>query len=400
MIRKQALKAVNKAVSRIFLTVKNQPMIRYSLTLSLLIVAVVALSSCSSSKANDPQPGTPIWAIGYPAVPYGAQTADVVLQTDKKSNAYYVVSDKPLTLTPEQLRDQVNAPTEPSIKFKDKVVVEANTATTITVSGLTQHKKYYAYVVSESVADASMQPDVKAFDFTTYYRQDTAKFKSTVESRDALYLIYRPEKTLKYPGQKYPICFFMGGNGEVATQGQINVIRNGTLAEYISKGNNVDMIVMSIQHINMNWNTKFIDEAVTFGLATYPVDTKKVYMVGISGGGFGCWNYATDYTSKLTAIVPISGGGNTGKACNLKPLAIWAFCNQTDGIVAPSNSINMVNAVKACPPSAEVKFDIFPDEGHDCWRRVFDQNHPDWSLPGKNDLAKVDIYKWLLSKSK
>ena len=366
---------------------------------ALAVASLFSFLSCSSNKANDPQPGTPIWSTGYPSVPAGALTADVVMQADKKSNVYWAIADKALSLTPEQLKDQVTGNTDASIKFKGMSVIDANVEKTETVTGLTQHKKYYAYVVSESVADATMQPDVKSFDFTTYYRQDTSKFHSTVESRDALFLIYRPEKVLKYPNNQYPICFFMGGNGEVAAQGQINVIRNGTLAEYIHNGNDVDMIVMSIQHTKLDWNAKFIDEAVVYGFATYPVDLKKVYMIGISGGGFGCWNYAVDYASKLTAIVPISGGGNIGKACNLKTMPIWAFCNNPDPIVNQSNSINMTNAVKACPSSL-VKFDIFPDSGHDCWRRVFDQHHPDWTIPGKNDAPKVDIYAWLLSKSK
>lgn len=404
MAKTLILTATKTMLHWIFLPLKKNSMKHNPLIFTLIIASLIALTSCGGSKANDPQPGVPTWASGYPLVPAGAQTADIVLQADKKSTAYYVIAEKALALTPEQLKDQVTGTTDPSVKFKDKVVIEANVAQTVTVSGLTQHKKYYAYVVSESVADATLQSDVKSFDFTTYYRQDTSRFKTTAEGgTQALFLIYRPEKVLKYPDQKYPICFFMGGNGEVAAPGQINVIRNGTLAEYIYKGNDVDMIVMSLQQTKADWSTKLIDDGVEYGFATYPVDLKKVYMVGISGGGFGCWNYAVDYASKLTAIVPISGGGSTGKACNLNALPIWAFCNQPDPIVAYTNSVNMVNAVKACvarPASTEIKFNIFPDNAHDCWRRVFDQHHSDWSLPGKNDAPKVDIYAWLLSKSK
>jgi predicted peptidase len=213
-------------------------------------------------------------------------------------------------------------------------------------------------------------------------------------------MMYRPEEVLKYPNKKYPICFFMGGNGEVAAQGQINLLRNGTITEYISNGNNVPMMVMSIQHIFNNWNSNLIDEGVTHALATYPVDTKKVYMTGISGGGFACWAYAIAHPEKLAAIVPISGGGNTGGACKMKDLSIWAFHNEVDGLVASSNSKNMINAINACPPTKEVKLTIFPDDGHDCWRRVYDQNHFDWTIPGKNGIAKVNIYTWMLSKSR
>jgi predicted peptidase len=245
-----------------------------------------------------------------------------------------------------------------------------------------------------------LQTLVEKSDFITYYRQDTSEFKSTVEKRTALYLIYRPEEVLKYPDQQYPILFFLGGNGEVATEVKpINFFNgNGTLPEYIKKGNDVPMTVISIQHTLKDWNPNFIDEAVNHGISTYNADTKKIYMTGTSGGAFGCWNYAISHADKLTAIVPISGGGNTGKACNMNTVAIWAFHNQVDNSVSSSNSINMINAVKLCPPKKEVKLLTFPDTGHNCWRRVYDQNHKDWSKsPG---VSKFDIYAWLLGKSK
>jgi hypothetical protein len=115
-------------------------------------------------------------------------------------------------------------------------------------------------------------------------------------------------------------------------------------------------------------------------------------MIGISGGCFGCWNYAFGHATKPTATVPISGGENKSLACNIKGLGIWAIHNQTDGTVPISNSQSMIDAINACAdPKITPKFSIFPGIGHDCWRRVYDQNHPDRLIPGKNGIAKVDI---------
>jgi hypothetical protein len=342
----------------------------------------------------------PEWIAGYPRVPFGAVTADLILKADKKSNVYWIIADQEIYLTPEQLKAQASIPTNGAIRYQGVVLIEPNSEKTEVVAGLAENKKYFTYLVCEDVADLKIQSVVKSFNFTTYNRQEKRQYASTAENRNVLYLIYRPESVLKYPEKKAPICFFLGGNGEVAAQGEINMIRNGSLPEYISKGNGVPMMVMSIQHTVMNWNSNLIDEGVNHALATYPVDTKKVYMTGISGGGFGCWNYALGHASKLTAIVPISGGGNTSIACNLKAVPIWAFHNENDWAVNSSSSKNMINKIKECPPTAEVKLSIFPDDAHDCWRRVYDQNHPDWLVPGKAGIAKVDIYAWLLSKSK
>jgi hypothetical protein len=366
----------------------------------LLFLVALTFSSCSDSNEPVAEPGTPEWTAGYPMIPFGAVSVDLILQADKKSKVYWAITDKAITLTPKELRTQTIANTNAAIKFKGIASIDPNTEKIETVSGLTQNKKYFAYLVGESVADTVLQPTIKSFDFTTYYRQDTSSYQSTAENRTVLYLIYRPEDALKYPDKKHPICFFLGGDGDVATPGKINMIHGGTLPDYIKTGNDVPLMVMSIQHTIKNWNATLIEEGITHGLATYPVNTKKVYMTGLSGGGYGVWNYAVAFPSKLTAIVPISGGGNKNKACNIKSISIWAFHNEVDGTVNLVNSQNMVNAVNACSPVEPAKLTIFPDTGHDCWRRVYNKNSPDWLKPGKNGIDKVDIYSWMLSKSK
>jgi predicted peptidase len=368
----------------------------------IILFAVIISHSFLScdTKSAAPQPGVPNWVTDYPKVPFGATSADIVLKADKQAKAYWVLTNQAITLTAEELKQQATASTNAAIKFKGISTVSTDSDATEKITGLAENTKYFAYIVSESVADAMIQPDVKSFSFTTYKRQDQGEYTSVAENRKVQFLIYRPEDALKYPNKKYPICFFLGGNGEVAALGQINMIRNGSLPEYLTK-NDVPMIVMSIQQIKTDWNTTLIDEGVEYGLANYPVDVKKVYMTGISGGGFGCWNYALGHATKLTAIVPISGGGNKNLACNIKGLGIWAFHNQTDGTVPIINSQTMIDAINACPdPKTTPKFSIFPDTGHDCWRRVYDQNHPDWTVSGKNGIPKVDIYAWLLTNSK
>jgi predicted esterase len=342
----------------------------------------------------------PTWSSVYPLVAFGATTVDLRFQTDKQAKVYWVIADQAIPFTPQDLKQQATASTNSAIKFKGITPIDANVENLEKVIKLLENKSYYAYFICESITGAVLQQNVKSVSFTTYFRQATGEYNSVAENRKVLFLIYRPEEVLKYPTKKYPICFFLGGNGEVTTQGQINLIRNGSLPEYITK-NDVPMIVMSIQHIVKSWNTTMIDEGVDYAMATYPVDVKRVYMTGISGGGFGCWNYALGHAAKLTAIVPISGGGNNGQACNIKSLPIWAFHNQTDPIVNISASQNMINAINACTaPKLTPKFTIFPDDGHDCWRRIYDQNSPDWTYPGKNGIPKVDIYAWLLTNSK
>lgn len=375
----------------------EQLLMKFYLTLSLLACLLWACGEEESASSKNP-PGAPAWTAGYPAVAQGAVSVDLNLQADRSVKVYWVITNQKVSFTAADLKKQAVTPKNTAIKFSGTTDAPSGQETRKTVTKLAENTKYFAYLIAQNIQDTISQVDVKEIEFTTYIRQDEGEYTSAAESRKVKYLIYRPEEVLKYPKESYPILFFLGGNGEVADPGEINMIRNGSLPEFISLGNNVPMMVFSIQHTVLNWNVNLIDEGVVYALKTYPVDSKRVYMTGISGGGFGCWNYATNFSTKLAAIVPISGGGNTSKACNLKTMDIWAFHNLTDNTVDVSNSKNMINAVNACPSNKEVKLLIFPDKGHDCWRRVYNKNHANWSK--SPDTPKPDIYTWLLSKSK
>lgn len=365
--------------------------------LILLLFSSIILLACS--KDNVTPTGIPQWVEGYPKVAFGSKSADLLVNTDKSATVYWVISTKELTaVTGEDIKIEAMSPTNSSILFNGSFNVDAETEVVNTVDNLDENTKYFFYTAAENSSDLLLQEGAFVSNFTTHIRQDVKTYQSVAENRAVSYLIYQPEMALKYPNEDYPILFFLGGNGEVAAQGQINMIRNGSLPEYISLGNDVPMLVMSIQHTVPNWNVAMIHEGVLHALATLPVDESKVYMTGISGGGFGCWNYAVAHANVLTAIVPISGGGNQAKACDLNMVAISAFHNQTDGIVGSSNSINMIQAVNNCSRTEPAELLLFPDTGHDCWRRVYNRNHPNWSK--SPSVAKFDIYEWLLSKSK
>jgi hypothetical protein len=77
---------------------------------------------------------------------------------------------------------------------------------------------------------------------------------------------------------------------------------------------------------------------------------------------------------------------------------VWAFHNETDNIIASTNTKKMIGAISKCPPQRELSEIYFPDAGHNCWKRVYNHSHSDWSKsPGIPDF---NIYTWMLSKSK
>lgn len=351
-------------------------------------------------EEDDPEPEIVLeWANDFPQVRVGIQTADILLKTKSAVDVYYVFSNQELEVeTAEDIVNIVESDVVENILLSGKESTSSNEDTLkFTVDGLEELTTYYAYSLISHPEKDSLQEEGFSAVVETSDRQGTYSFQSNVEEREVLYLAYQLEEGLKYPEKLQPAIIFMGGNGETANQGEINLIRNGSLPQYLDKGNDIEMYVFSPQHVKNNWNIHMINEMVDEALENYPIDPKRVYMTGISGGGFASWNYGVEYPERIAAMVPISGGGNSNKACELKDVPIWAFHNETDGIVSSNGSKNMVNAVNACPPEIEAELILFEDNGHNAWRRVYDQEHNDWN---KTEVDPVNIYDWFLQFEK
>ena len=96
----------------------------------------------------------------------------------------------------------------------------------------------------------------------------------------------------------------------------------------------------------------------------YRVDKDRIYVTGLSMGGFGTWSLAAAHPERFAAIAPICGGGNPTDAKKLKDLPIWVFHGAKDQTVPASRSDAMVKALKEAG-SERVKFTLYPDAGYD-----------------------------------
>ncbi len=122
--------------------------------------------------------------------------------------------------------------------------------------------------------------------------------------------------------------------------------------------------------------------------AKYAVDTNRVYLTGLSMGGYGTWDLGLAYPERFAAIVPICGGGqlisvilpSREKGPALKTLGVWAFHGGKDPVVPLEESQRMVAALKKAGVQ-DVKLTVYPKAGHDSWTEAY--NNP-------------ELYQWLL----
>ena len=121
---------------------------------------------------------------------------------------------------------------------------------------------------------------------------------------------------------------------------------------------------------------RFIDTIV----CDFSVDTTRIYLCGLSMGGFGTWYTAMAYPSLFAAIAPCCGGGMAWNAPTLK-MPVWAFHGMDDTVVSPSQTIEMGEKLKGI--NANLKYDLYEGVGHDSWKYAFSEKTLKWLLSHK-----------------
>jgi predicted peptidase len=113
------------------------------------------------------------------------------------------------------------------------------------------------------------------------------------------------------------------------------------------------------------------------------VDTNRIYITGLSMGGFGTWDAISRWPWKFAAAVPVCGGGDTAKASLIKNIPIWAFHGSDDKLVMTSRSRDMIAAIKK--QGGDPKYTEYPQTGHDAWKKAY---------------TDMQMFMWLFSQTK
>lgn len=115
---------------------------------------------------------------------------------------------------------------------------------------------------------------------------------------------------------------------------------------------------------------------------TFAIDNRRLYVTGLSMGGFGTFDIIERFPNKFAAAVPICGGGDITKAFLLKDMPIWVFHGAEDQVVSPKFSRSMVSAIQIAGGSPG--FTEYPDQGHvGAWVETYSNPH---------------VYEWMFSK--
>lgn len=193
------------------------------------------------------------------------------------------------------------------------------------------------------------------------------------------YLLFLPEGYAKDDGKKWPLILFLHGAGERGTD--VSKVKIHGVPKIVEGKKDFPFIVLSPQCPEESWWESWkllalLDEIVS----TYRVDTDRVYLTGLSMGGFGTWDLAMRAPRRFAAIAPICGGGNPVLTRAIKDIPVWVFHGDKDPVVPVAMSDAMVEALKKS--GADVRYTRYEGVGHDAWTKTYEN---------------AELYDWFLS---
>ncbi len=228
---------------------------------------------------------------------------------------------------------------------------------------------------ADSMPDKTPKQAAKKFNFKQTKKQ-------TVQ-----YLLFLPQGYSPKSEKRWPTILFLHGAGErgsdvwkVAVHGPPKIV--GSRPDF-------PFIVISPQCPDGQiWSKDVVLGLLDEVTGKYAVDTNRVYLTGLSMGGYGTWDLGLSSPERFAAIVPICGGGEfitvllcpPEKEQALHSLPIWAFHGGKDPVVPVQESERMVDFLKTHGVT-DVKLTVYPEAGHDAWTETY--NNP-------------ELYQWLL----
>lgn len=202
------------------------------------------------------------------------------------------------------------------------------------------------------------------------------------------YLLFLPEAYESDKSRRWPLLVFLHGSLERGEDP--NLLRAHGIPRVVEQQPDFPFVVVSPQCPDRSWWQMRI---VTLGLllnetlATLAVDPDRVYLTGVSMGGYGAWHLGARYPERFAAVAPICGYGLVSqgfpaRVCKLRNVPVWTFHGALDNVVPLWETERLVDTLRAC--GGNVRLTVYPDSGHDAWTRTY--NNPElytWFLQHK-----------------
>lgn len=231
-----------------------------------------------------------------------------------------------------------------------------------------------------AIALALSASTVEAGDAKTGFLKKTYK--------DSKYVLFVPHT---YQGDKdFPLILFLHGAGERGEDGDLPVkqgIANGGIKFKQNEKTFPFFVIFPQCKLKGNWLAGGPDADRALAILdevqkSYKIDSKRLYLTGLSMGGSGTWSLAAAQPNKWAAIAPICGRGETENVSKIKHIPTWCFCGDQDAPKLVENNREMIKSLKAA--GGMPRYSEYPFVGHNSWDSAY---------------VTPELYTWFLKHS-
>lgn len=200
------------------------------------------------------------------------------------------------------------------------------------------------------------------------------------------YLLYLPPGYGSDPAERWPLILFLHGMGERGDD--LQMVKKHGIPRLVEEDPQFPFVVISPQcPTDSVWTAELgaLEALLDYALQEYAIDPDRVYLTGLSMGGYGTWHLATEAPDRFAAVAPVCGGGLAqlgfpGKVAALREVPVWAFHGADDEVVPLEESEKMVQELEAA--GGEARLTVYPECGHNSWDETY---------------SNPELYRWFLS---
>lgn len=220
------------------------------------------------------------------------------------------------------------------------------------------------------------------FSLNSFSQSDVnGKVKIEIAQKQELgYALHIPLNTK----EKKPLLIFLHGSGENGSD--VEKVKIHGPFKYL-KSHDLDFYVLAPQcPEGQQWNPDILYELILKVQKENNIDTNRIYLSGLSSGGWGTYSLILKHPEMFAAVVPVSGFVDIvqlEEICKMEAIPTRIFHGLLDDVVPVDNDITIYKELKKC--NKDVELTIFNDASHDCWTQVYDN---------------PETYAWMLKQNK
>lgn len=204
------------------------------------------------------------------------------------------------------------------------------------------------------------------------------------------YAMFVPTDYNRRKKHQWPLIVFLHGFGESGDDIDY-VLRHGPHKHALTQPSFEFLVVApqvrrpetlpKIRNAWLDWDAD-LQKIIEQVKSEYRVDENRIYLTGLSMGGFGTFAIAAEHPEMFAAVAPVCGGGKVTDVRKYEGTPFWIFHGKLDKTVPHTMSVQMYEAMKQL--DMDVQFTLYPDKDHDSWTVTYEN---------------PEFYAWLLSHS-